>query len=297
MRPQPGAQALPAPRWGTTRAEGPCGEGAGPRPRSQRAPPWGLSGRPSLGPPPQHCGRRGSGDEEPLSPSSGLGTQCPDLRTRSAPGNLACVGAPGLAPAPPLRSQELPPLLAPGLETQNPESSLGFHPGSDTPKSDVLGENLARLPGAPHLCSVRAEEPWGPPALQALCVPSSLRPQPASHIARAATALRRRHRARAGHRPGLRKTLTRGFQAPSAGTPGWGHAGWKPGEGTRRRNPLVSSADPSRAFRGSGAQGELLGRRGGFLLHQAPPGLLVTTLRGPDPGGHSSIPPWRERIP
>lgn len=224
--------------------------------------------------PPQHCGRRGSGDEEPLSPSSGLGTRCPDLRTRSAAGNLACVGAPGLAPAPPLRSQELPPLLAPGLETQNPESSLGFHPGSDTPKPGVLGENLARLPAAPHLCSVRAEEPWGPPALQALCVPSSLRPQPASHIAPAATALRRRHRARAGHRPGLRKTLTRGFQAPSAaGTRGWGHAGWKPGEGTQRGDPLVSSADPSRAFRGSGAQGELLGRRGGFLLHQAPPGV------------------------
>lgn len=211
------------------------------------------------------------------------------------------------ASTPPLRSALRSSLLSAcsRLQTQNPESSLGFHPGSDPPKSGVLGQNLARLPRAPHLCSVRAEEPWEPPALQALCVPSSLRPQPASHIARAATALRRRHRARAGHRParhrpGLRKTLTRGFQAASAGvsstgTPGWGHAGWKRGEGTRRGDPLVSSADPSRASRGSRAQGQLLGRRGGFLPHQAPTGLLVTPLRGPDPRGRSSIPPWRER--
>lgn len=276
----PGARS-PEPRLfprrggGRRGRRGPCAEGAGPRPRSQRAPPRGLSGRPGLGPPTPALrpeGQRGRGTTEPLlrprHPVSGP----PDPLSRGELG--LCVGAPGLAPAPPLRSQELPPLLAPGLETQNPESSLGFHPGSDTPKPGVLGENLARLPAAPHLCSVRAEEPWGPPALQALRVPSSLRPQPASHIAPAATALRlRRHRARAGHRPGLRKTLTRGFQAPSAGTRGWGHAGWKPGEGTRRGDPLVSSADPSRAFRGSGAQGELLGRRGGFLLHQAPPGV------------------------
>ena len=81
--------------------------------------------------------------------------------------------------------------------------------------------------------------------------------------------------------------------APPA--PGWGHAGWKRGQGTRRGDPLVSSAEPSRASRVSRAQGQLLGRRGGFLPHQAPTGLLVTTLRGPDPRGRSSIPPWRER--
>lgn len=84
----------------------PAGRAQDPRPRSQRAPPWGLSGRPGLGPPPQHSGQRGSGDEEPLSPSSGFGTQRPDLRTRSAAWNLAGVGAPAPSPGspPPLRS-------------------------------------------------------------------------------------------------------------------------------------------------------------------------------------------------
>lgn len=212
MRPQPGAQALPAPRWGTTRAEGalrgghrtptPLSEGTsvGPLGEARPGPPT-----PALRPE----GQRGRGTTEPLlrprHPVSGP----PDLLSRVELG-LCRRARPRPRPSAPLSGAPSS-LLAPGLETQNPESSLGFHPGSDTPKSGVLGENLARLPGAPHLCSVRAEEPWGPPALQALCVPSSLRPQPASHIARAATALRRRHRARAGHRPGLRKTLTRGF--------------------------------------------------------------------------------------
>ena len=215
---------------GSSRAAGGNDAGGGALRGGHRTP-TPLSEGTSVGP----LGKAGAGPPTPAQRPEGQrgrGTPEPLLRPRhpasGPPDPLSLVelglcrrARPRPHPSAPL-SEAPSSLLAPSLQTQNPESSLGFHPGSDTPKSGVLGQNLARLPGAPHLCSVRAEEPWEPPALQALCVPSSLRPQPASHIARAATALRRRHRARAGHRParhrpGLRKTLARGFQAASAG--------------------------------------------------------------------------------
>ncbi|XP_061015801.1 collagen alpha-1(I) chain-like [Dama dama] len=254
VRPEP--RFFPRPRGDRTRAEGPCGEDTGP----PTPPPEGTS----VGP----LGKAGPGPPTPAQRPEGQrgrGTPEPLLRPRHpAPGPPHPLSRVELGrcrrPRPSTRLSGAPSsLLAPGLQTRNPESSLGFHPGSDTPKSSVLGESLAGLPGAPHLCSGRAEEPPKAPALHPLSVPSSLRPQPASHIGhRTAARQRWRWAPTSQARARSAENADSGFTGCKRGSVwhlhSWlGARGRKGGRADPRRDPLVRSADPSQASRGASA--------------------------------------------
>lgn len=169
----PGLSPPRPPRLGEerTRAEGPCGGGGsvwgtGSRTGSlMRTHRFSLSRRRGLGPlnrgrySPHPQGGTGREDASPgsplclgLTPEPHTGPSAPTAQISGPQFSRAALNAG--ARRPPSPPSPLPSALsssspvAPGLHTQNPGSSLGFDPGSDTPKSCVLGEALLRLRGS-----------------------------------------------------------------------------------------------------------------------------------------------------
>ena len=203
----------PASRGGENagRAEGPCGGGGsvwgtGSRTGSLMGTHrFRLSRRQGLGPlnteagTPHPQGGTGREDASPgsplclgLTPEPHTGPSAPTTQI-SGPQFSRAERSAG-ARRPPSPPSPLPSTLssfspvAPGLHTQNPGSSLGFDPGSDTPKSCVLGEALLRFPGP----LISAESEQGTPG-----IPRYLQP-PLSPLLPASPA-RQPHRWEPGH--------------------------------------------------------------------------------------------------
>lgn len=126
MRPQPGAQARFRAAVGDDAGGGaPCAEGAGPGPRSQEGTSAGPLRRPGLGP--AHPSGRGAAGTRNRGPPP---ASAPGVRTSgpAQPEELGLCRRARPRPRPSAPLSELPPLLAPGLETQNQESKFGVPP-------------------------------------------------------------------------------------------------------------------------------------------------------------------------